>query len=253
MILPLAWILLLLFHRMQFYMLQKLLFIETIDWQCEDCIRLVLVNHQEANAAIAGHKREVASQVVIDHTWLAICKWTKTRNVCTRFVGIAINNCWTGDRLTIFIMDNRDVHWRKHRRDDGDKNNNACCGRFWSCATYAVVGTLHVSFRCHWAWIKVLEDELFRHVWAPFEESLVHRFQQCREFWITQWLVCKFNFVALRTHRMHEWCEVDIVMECLAWMQGTSNTMGRSQKGRLHPIGHYWQCPQVGRWIFVSS
>ena len=77
-----------------------------------------------------------------------------------------MDKCWVGDCRTKFVVDDGDVKRGKHRRDDGDGDNNGRRVSLWSCASYAMVGMLHVSFRGHGAWIKVLEDELLGHVGA---------------------------------------------------------------------------------------
>ncbi len=63
-----------------------------------------------------------------------------------------------------FVVDNVAVEWGKHRRDDGDGDNNGRRVSLWSCASYAMAGTLHASFCGRGAWIKVLEDDLLGHV-----------------------------------------------------------------------------------------
>jgi hypothetical protein len=62
--------------------------------------------------------------------------------------------------------------------------------------------------------LSYLRMSFFRHIWAPFEETLLCCFQKSEDFGIAQRLVCKFDSVGLRLH-LDSWVDVGIHLEVL--------------------------------------
>ncbi len=89
---------------------------------------------------------------------------------------------------------------------------------------------LHVAFCRHRATVEIHEDYFFAEVGAPFEETLLHQFQQCQNLGIAQRLVRKFNTIGLSLHRMREWHQSHARMD----------RHGRIMKGMIKNGGRLW-------------
>ncbi len=53
----------------------------------------------------------------------------------------------------------------------------------------------HVALCCGGTQVEIPENEIFRHIWAPFEEVLLCSFQESGDLGIAQELECKFDSI----------------------------------------------------------
>ncbi len=71
------------------------------------------------------------------------------------------------------------------------------CFDLWSGASDSLAWTFHMAFGRGWAWVQVFEDQFLGDVRAPFEETFLSCFEECRYLGVAQQLVCKFDLVCL--------------------------------------------------------
>ncbi len=62
------------------------------DGQCKDGIGFIVVEYKKTNTAIKGHEREQPSEVVVDNAAIPVCKSSKTKYICNRFVVVIYND-----------------------------------------------------------------------------------------------------------------------------------------------------------------